>query len=91
MPDNEETRMTIDNKEVTTPLKYLGKVLSFLVSFAGIQLLVGGSSLGILFLLLGIVALWYFTRELKSSRLSRWMLDQRLKIWRKINTQRRQG
>lgn len=73
-----------DNEETKTMLKYLGKVISLLVSFAGIQLLVRGNPLGILFLLLGLLALWYFTRELKSSRLSRWILGQRLKIrrWR---------
>lgn len=74
--------MTTDNK--VTMLKYLGKVVSFLASVAGIQLLVGGNPLGVLFLLLGIVALWYFTRELKPSKLSRWILGQRLKMWRKI-------
>lgn len=65
-------------------LKYLGKLVCILVSIVGILLVVKGNPLGILFLLLGIPGLWYFTRELKSSRLSRWILDQRLKMWGKI-------
>lgn len=83
--------MSDSNKVATPPvvantaLKYLGKVVSLSVSFVGIYLLVGGNPIGILFLLLGLPALWYFTRELKSSKLSRWILGQQLKIWRKIN------